>query len=368
MVRNEDGAAAPNAAAFHPRMLTLAREARAMTQNSLANASGLSQGVISKIENGSTLPTKEAISAVARALGFPESFFFAALENPSLPLTFYRKQKTMAIGAVRRIEAMTQLRQMQLRTLLLSAETPEVRVPTIEDPDSQSPRQVALDLRALWHVPRGPIESVTSLLEDNGIIVVACDFGSIKISGLSLVDPKKKLPPIILVSHAIPGDRMRFTLSHELGHVLLHNHRVNMPEKDALEEEANDFASEFLMPASDIKGYFGRVTLDTLISMKSHWRVSISSLAMRAKQVGKITDRQLRYLYMQMSARGYRLDEPVHVEREEPTIVDDVIEMHKTELGYTDDELASALHLRLDEYRAIYGGDAAQHPGLRVVK
>lgn len=368
MDRSVIGAAAPNESAFLPKMMTLMRDARALSQKALAEKSGLSQGAISKFENGSMAPTPDALAAIARALNVPTSIFGAPIEQVNLPLPFYRKRKSLPIMALRRIEATTNLRRMELGTLLRSAETPPIRVPQYDEGEPVSPRQVALDLRTAWHVPRGPVENVTALLENNGVIVVVCDFGSTKIDGLSITDPKSSVRPIILVSDTISGERLRFTLSHELGHVILHNDHLKVPEKDTIEGEADDFASEFLMPTSDIKGYFGRVTIDNLVSLKTHWRVSIAALIVRAAQLGRVTERQKKYMFMQLNARGHRLEEPNPIPREEPTLVDEIVKMHRSDLGYSDEELASALHLTLDEFRTLYGGSNASPQGLRIVR
>ena len=50
--------------------------------------------------------------------------------------------------------------------------------------------------------------------------------------------------PVIVVSKGWPGDRQRFTLAHELGHLLLHGRLT-----DGLDEEraCHRFASAFLL-------------------------------------------------------------------------------------------------------------------------
>jgi hypothetical protein len=48
-----------------------------------------------------------------------------------------------------------------------------------------------------------------------------------------------------------PGERIRFALAHELAHLIMHQQFYSDQKRD-IEKEANVFASEFLMPASDI--------------------------------------------------------------------------------------------------------------------
>jgi Zn-dependent peptidase ImmA (M78 family) len=80
-----------------------------------------------------------------------------------------------------------------------------------------------------------------------------------------------------------PADRMRFTLAHELGHLVMHHDQPTQ----SMEQEANEFASAFLMPARDIRPHFARrVDLRLFAELKPVWRVSMASLLMRARSLG----------------------------------------------------------------------------------
>lgn len=59
--------------------------------------------------------------------------------------------------------------------------------------------------------------------------------------------------PCIFLNRSQPADRLRFSLAHELGHLIMH--RVPTLQ---MEEEANAFAAAFLAPAKDIRPYFSR--------------------------------------------------------------------------------------------------------------
>jgi Zn-dependent peptidase ImmA (M78 family) len=100
-------------------------------------------------------------------------------------------------------------------------------------------------------------------------------------------------------------------MAHELGHIVLHHHLLALPVDVDVESEANRFAAEFLMPASDIRGYLTRPSLESLASHTPHWKVSMGALLERAASLGKIIERQRRHLWMMMSRYGYRTIEPV---------------------------------------------------------
>jgi Zn-dependent peptidase ImmA (M78 family) len=121
----------------------------------------------------------------------------------------------------------------------------------------------------------------------------------------------------------IPGDRQRFTVAHEIGHLTLH-HGQRPPETAdearLVEKQAHRFASAFLAPAGplvdDWQALGGRVTLNALAELKSHWGLSIKALVVRFQQLGIIGSEQATSLYKQISKRGWNKNEPVHTTNE----------------------------------------------------
>ncbi|ORA16397.1 hypothetical protein BST16_06755 [Mycobacterium asiaticum DSM 44297] len=134
--------------------------------------------------------------------------------------------------------------------------------------------------------------------------------------------------PVIRVSRpsgsgGVPGDRQRFTLSHELGHVTLHGSSAAPETADqakAFEKHANRFAGAFLLPGEsfleDLDEVGGRVTLATLARLKERWGVAIKAMVIRLQQLHRIDMEHARSLYKQISARGWRKEEPVEVGNE----------------------------------------------------
>ena len=348
---------------FNREMLALARDARRMTQKALAESSGLAQGTISKIENGQLDPTPEAIGAMARALRFPRTLFEYDTFASAHSVAFYRKKASVGATDFRQLTATLTLLREQLVRLVRSVENlPSVNVPEMAPGPQRSAADLAREIRVAWRVPRGPIEDLTALLESEGVLVVPTDFGADGIEGISIRDARRGLPPVMFVNVNAPFDRVRFTMAHELGHMIMHHHQQLPPE--GYEDEADEFASEFLMPATDIRPHLSNITIDRLAQLKAHWRVSMQSILVRARSLERISAHQSKRLWMQLSALGYRTREPVTIAREEPSLVPDIVHFHLEELGYTHAELAAALNLIESEFRERYLG---QRPGLRLV-
>ena len=258
----------------------------------------------------------------------------------------------------RSLAARVNLLRMYIQDLIRSVDMPEPRFSPISLKElGKTPREVALEMRVLWNIPRGPIQNLTKLMEDAGVLVLHWDFGTNKIDGLSIYEVDQA-PPLILLNRSMPGDRQRFTLAHEFCHVLMHHNLQTLPPDD-IEDEANDFASEFLMPAADIRAHLGASpTLRTLANLKPHWRVSIGALIERAASLNRISEWQHRSLWMQMASNGWKLREPIEISGETPRLFDELIQFHIRELGYTLPQLCEGvLGIKASEFQAqVFGG------------
>ena len=109
--------------------------------------------------------------------------------------------------------------------------------------------------------------------------------------------------------------RSRQDAAHELGHLVMHRH--GGPIGRQAEEQANAFASAFLMPRASILAHVPRfVNLATLVKLKKIWQVSVAALAYRLHALGILTDWQYRMLYIQISRNKFRTQEPNPIPRE----------------------------------------------------
>ncbi|MBD0735283.1 XRE family transcriptional regulator [Streptomyces sp. CBMA29] len=334
-----------------PRMLTLARESRGLSQSQLSKLTGIPQSILSKAENGVSPLSPERLDKIAEALDYPRDTFDWADEPLGLgPSGFYhRKQSGLGQMALNRIEAEIGLLVMQLRRLERSVDVePAHRFPVL-DADEYEPEEAAAVLRATWHLPSGPVENVVRTVERAGVIVVRRDLGSAKISGLSLHPPGDL--PVIVLNTDMPADRERFTIMHEVGHLVMHQ----VP-RDEGEREADVFASAFLMPARDISPFLaGGMTIPKAVQLKQHWRCSMASIIRRAHTLGKIDNAKYKSLNVQMSQLKYRKNEPGEFPREEPRILGDVLSVFRDDHGYSDTELATVVGLHAHEFYVRYG-------------
>ncbi len=345
-------------------MLMLARQARGMTQAELAKKSGISQGTISKIEHGNRGLSEEDVGKFSMALGYPPEFFTRnAKQYGQGTVCHHRKLQSVSIEKLRQVHALMNITRMATSDLLNGVEIDATQsLPRLEVDDFGSPEEVARLARRMWQIPLGPIKSMVGVVEAAGCIVLPCDFGTDKIDAIS--QRPEDSPPFIFVSATAPGDRLRFNLAHELGHILMHAE----PNPDQ-ETQANAFAAEFLMPEREIKPQLRKLDFGRLADLKRHWKVSMQALIYRARTLELITERQQRTWYMRFNKLGYRKTEPVEIPREEPTLIRRVIAFHRDEHGYSDAELSRAARLLRSEFHEVFGTDEERpRPHLVPVK
>jgi len=325
---------------FNREMLALARESRGLTQSVFAEDIGISQAEVSKFENGIKTPSDAQIEKMARRLEYNAGFFFLdeSIRAFGSGCVYHRKRKSATDAKLAHLLAKVNVKRIQVKQLMKSVESRTGQSFERLDVDEfkGGPKEVAQSVRALWQLPTGPVQNLIRVVEDAGGIVIKCDFGTNKVDALSQWLPG--YPPIFLVNAAIPTDRMRFTLSHEIGHIMMHR----MPT-EKMEREADGFAAEFLMPEREIRPYLKSVDIPRLAALKPYWRVAMSALLYRASELGMIDERRKSYLGFLMGKRGYRMHEPVEIAPEEPTLLRELIEVHQRSLHYGDTELDVAL-------------------------
>lgn len=357
---------------FNPELLRMARQSRGWSQRELSEKANIPHSRLSKIEAGLIEPATINVDRMVEALHFPSSFFFEPDEIMGLPISIhplYRKKADIGRRRLLRIEAELNLRLFHIRRLLRAvAFEPVIELPNIDiDESEEGPEGIANLLRRMWQVPTGSMKNLMEWVEKAGVLVVQCDFGSLPIDGVTMrsID----LPPCVFLSNNKPADRQRYSLAHELGHIVMHQYRVPSP---MMEVEANSFASALLMPFRDIYPSLSeRLTLQRLATLKLSWRVSMQALLYRAKDMGTITTGQSQYLWRQISARGFRRQEPpsLNFPPERCTVLPDIIRMHIEDMNYTIEQLCSTLHVFEDELRRMYPLPGhSGNVGLRVVK
>jgi Zn-dependent peptidase ImmA (M78 family)/transcriptional regulator with XRE-family HTH domain len=331
--------------AIKGNMVLLARNSRGLSQKDLAKLLDVQQGTISKIELSESYEvTEEFLKKLETHLHYKAKIFSEAADiYPPLAGFHFRKKVSTKTKDLDVIIALANFHRIFVRKLFADARI-DARLPFIQpDEFGNDAAEIARGVRRAWNIPKGRIENVVQLIEDAGVIIINANFESSPIDAFSVVDGIN--PPLIFLNNKIPGDRLRFTLAHELAHIIMHQRRVCLE----MEKEANQFAAEFLMPERDIEPQLYDLSLSKLASLKEYWKVAMAALMKRGSDLNTISPNQYRYLCIQMNKHHFKIKEPIDIPREEPTTLRDAINGHFKELGFTPAELADALGLFDDE-------------------
>lgn len=289
-----------------------------LTMSALADQIGVSKQAISKYEHNKIEISSAVFQKIVQVLNFP-LYFFTDFEK--VPYqddgTFYRSRLT-ATQSEKQPSKTYKKAAAYLRDYFENyIDFPELDTKLELE---ESPENAANELRRIWNLDDQPISDIVDLMERHGLIIVNVDFNSNKIDARSgYVEIGEKQYYIVLVNGKKQNFfRDQFTLAHELGHYAMHA-KLYYPQEDLLgqdyrtiENEANQFASAFLMPKESFESDLtknGFINIDTFINLKSKWNVSIATMVHRAHDLQLIDDKEYIKLQKQISYRGWRTKE-----------------------------------------------------------
>jgi len=347
----------------NPKMIVLARESRSLRQSELALGLEINQQAISKIELGFLTVSPDLLSRLVNVLNCPKDFFRQAEDIYPPTISYHRKKRSLSQKELNRISASIDIQRIHVQKLLSSIDLANNNIPYFDiDEYKQQPAEIAKILKQYWGLSnKQPIDNLTEIIEEAGGIIIHFNHSSELFDGCTFLI--KDLPPIIFLNSNMPADRLRFTLAHELGHIVMH--RIPNP---FMEEEADRFAAEFLMPEEGISPAMSEVSLGRLSLLKPYWKVSMNALLKRAVDLNKLNSVEEKYLWTEMARRGFRRKEPENLDimLEKPKLLKNMIDFYLKNLNYSTGELSKFLCIHKSELEMLYLKDRFNH--LQLIK
>jgi Zn-dependent peptidase ImmA (M78 family)/DNA-binding Xre family transcriptional regulator len=338
---------------INPQMLLMARELKGLTLAELAENLGISVAYLHKLQSDPQVVNPELLKALCRELEMPESFFFQPGELLPSTLT-YRKREKVSAKDISRIEANVNLYRLGIEKLLGVVVLKEADLPSLPLTKTKSPEESARLLRKHWGMEKGEIDHLSKIMEEHGVILVSFDFGTDRVDGKCVYTSQGR--PVIFTNNRVMGDRQRFTLAYQLGHLVMHAKSEHTFDHD-ISHEANMFAAEFLLPEKEIsKDFKEGITIPVLAKLKRKWKTSMISIAYRAHDLQLITDNQKRYVEQQFNQLKIRRREPVELDipREQPVLLRDLITKYKTLQKLSTKQLAAFFNLTEKDFLLRY--------------
>jgi Zn-dependent peptidase ImmA (M78 family)/transcriptional regulator with XRE-family HTH domain len=349
-------------------LLRVARQRNGFSQGEAAERLSIPQVTLSRYENAVATPAEDFIFRAASVYDLPPSFFKQTDPVFGAPVSvhpMWRKKYDVTVRELDRIVAEINIRTMHIRRMLDAVEyTPQLNVPKLDPDEYQGDiERIASMVRAHWMLPSGPVQNLVAAVEKAGVIVGLSPLGRSAVSGVTISAPG--LPPLVLLNEDQPADRMRFTLAHEVGHLVMHR----FPSSD-MESEANEFASAFLMPKAEATiALRGKLDLRRLAALKPEWRVSMQALLYRAQTLNLIEKEKAAWLWRSFAMKRMRTEEPPELdfEAEQPAVLTRMVRLHLDTFGYSTSQFAQLLNVYEKHLPEFYDMKAQPNvPGVRL--
>lgn len=298
------------------KRLFRARKAAGFSMKALGDKIGVSANAIKKYEHGKAMPGSENLLALAKSLDVRTEYFFRPVKV-ELKGVEYRKRASTPKKLLNRINGNV-MDQAERWAELLDLYPDSVKPVTqfslpkglpgvVSSP--QDIEDIANQMRTEWRIGFNPIPDMIDTLELEGVMIISTDIEvGKKFDGLAGTIGET---PVIVVSGHQPGDRQRFTLAHELGHLVLHGRLSKAMDE---EKACNHFAGAFLLPKQALLDHLGpnRQALEPqeLHLLKHEFGISMMAILFRAGQCGIISENLQRQYYIRFSKLRWRTEEP----------------------------------------------------------
>lgn len=338
------------------KRLRRARLSQGMTQAEVAEDLDVSSSYISRCERGEVSVDSTFLLDLAKVLDVhPESLLrpgFIEVTTPDFrkKSTLRKREQDAVVAKVGEwIERYLQLEEIVGASTTFDVESHEV--------DSMEEiEEAAESLREEWGLGLDPIDNLTEVLEDQGVRVCPVA-GSEDLDALAF--RVKEGTPVIAVREGVPGDRQRFSMAHELGHLVLE------PKNLDPEDAANRFAGAWLVPRESAVSELGesrdQLNPHELHLLKHKYGLSMAGWVYRARDLGIVTEEGAERMWRYFSSKGWRQEEPGELfEPEEPTRMKRLVLRALQEDLVSPSRAAELVGMSLNEFQEA---EARRHAG-----
>lgn len=328
---------------FVGERLTEAREARGiLTQSALADLLNVSRNAISLYETNKSKPRPEMLAEIAQLLKLKESYFLTPPPPQNLKPIFWRSRHVTTQDkrtvARRRFGWIKWIVDSYLKQFL---DMPRLNIPSRRDigvPDrfeeltDAQIESIGLRCREYWGLRTTPIENMTTLLENNGMLINYGELNSERLDAFSNESEYDGSYHIFLGTDKHSALRSRYDAAHELGHLILHSHISSSSfsrTHGLVEHQAHRFAGAFLMPLQSFKKDVWMTSIEALKTLRDRWKVSVGAMIHRCADIGLFgesdTSRlwtKYRRSWKEIENDNFEFETPQLVRRSVDTIID----------------------------------------------
>lgn len=279
-----------------------ARILNGLSLRETADLIGVSKQMISKYEQGESIPTSGKLIKLAKVLKVKVDYFFLPCLVDIGEVNF-RKKSSLSIKKINALKESIKMKlsnYLEIENILQIENLFENPINKKEVNSINDIERIVHELRVEWEIGQDPIHNIIQLLEDQEIKVIEIDEPENNFDGLASITNKKY--PVIVINKNFSVERKRFTLLHELGHLLLEIQENNGKHEENL---CNRFAAEFLFPKKMVKKEFGEkresVSIKELIEVQKKYGISIKAIIYRLKDAEVLSENRVKEFYKKLN-------------------------------------------------------------------
>jgi Zn-dependent peptidase ImmA (M78 family)/DNA-binding XRE family transcriptional regulator len=273
------------------------REERDMSLSHLGGMSGVSRQSMHRYEQNAKTPSSSTILEISKALNVHPSYFFSSVnDNVQITNIRFRDEDMITHMRSKLLEIESTCKSyisnlIELQFLLDDVIKFENPLKGLKISNAKDVERAAKKLRSKWNLGNAPIYNTTEMIEGNGVLVIEVTTEE-KFTGLTGT-ANEEIPFIVINSNCNESTRKRFTLLHELGHVVLEF--TEQLKDEVIEKLCNHFAGAILLVDDTLQHELGKnrttISLKELREIKEKYGVSIQSIIIRAKATGYISEK-----------------------------------------------------------------------------
>lgn len=273
----------------------------------------MSAPAVSKYEKGEINPNSQKLIEFANAYGVKVLDLLKSYNTPEMKFNAFRKRQRLQ---GENLELLKEIIQNKVADYLEVIELNEIKTSNSKikkyacnnDNDAEL---AAEEFRKNYKLSiNQPIPDLINILENIGILIIEIDNTDGRFSDFDGLSEVVKDIPLIVLLNDIDGERQRFTIAHELGHLVLNIKDENLNE----EKMCNMFASSLLMPKDAVINEFGtsrnNISFYELRAFKKEYKVSMAATVYRLKELNIISEYLFKKINISFSTKGYKKHEP----------------------------------------------------------